>query len=149
MIGVFTHIIFDGLTSRSGYFVQHISLLNFNVDGILGFSMPFYIFLWYSLTILGLMVLLFQMIKSFFTLKELGYELKISWLRIATITLLWILLLYIGIDVLEPKGYLRWGILLGGTLFYSVLMISTSYYIQNLISLQKREKLLNKERFKS
>lgn len=95
------------------------------------------------------MVLLFQMIKSFFTLKELGYELKISWLRIATITLLWILLLYIGIDVLEPKGYLRWGILLGGTLFYSVLMISTSYYIQNLISLQKREKLLNKERFKS
>lgn len=57
IIGMITHVFWDAFTHSTGYFVEHISILRYEIE-VLGFSAPIYKIIQHSSTILGFTIIL-------------------------------------------------------------------------------------------
>ncbi|ANQ48377.1 DUF4184 family protein [Flammeovirga sp. MY04] len=148
-LGVFSHLFFDGLTSRSGYLVKILPFLQTDMFSFIGRHMTLYIFLWYIFTTIGTIILIAYFSAYIYNVRKHQYKFYIKWRNFIEVLSLFLFIFSIAFHIKDPIGYLRWGVLIGGSLLYTVVGYSLYWRLKTQYSLSSNRSVFKKQKVKN
>lgn len=139
LIGMFTHLIWDSFTHKSGYFVTKIVIIN-NSISLMDYDVPIYKILQHGSTIIGLLILLVYLFRI--QDKNTSYYIEISGV---SKTIFWIsflvLYLFISIGIIVVSKDFSLGRIVVGSIsagFISITIISFIDKVNRLFKIKSQ-----------
>ncbi|WP_281614205.1 DUF4184 family protein [Flammeovirga sp. SubArs3] len=139
IIGIGSHLILDGVSGTNGFFVKRLPVLSTDLSKFGYNHIKLFIFNWYTFSILGTFIVFIQIVKyiSNCTLKKV-YDHLYYFFFIEMLTIAEMIVFIRMYNMTLPDNYLKTGVIVCGSLMYS--LIFTSFHWKYLIKKLKQKK---------